>query len=433
MAQIQPFCAVRPEQKYASRIAALPYDVYDRNEALAEVTREPLSFLHIDRPETWFDSSVDIYDDQVYEKASQVLSQWLAEGYFVREDKKCFYIYQQVMDGRSQTGIVACASVDDYTGNVIKKHENTREDKELDRIRHIRACKAQTGPIFLAYRANEVIRGIVKKYCAMVPVYDFASQDGTIQRVWVVDDDDNIDEISRAFETISDIYIADGHHRAASAVKVSLEMRRERALAGNCKTGHPNDFADGSCSAESDYFMSVLFPDEDLKILPYNRVARDLNGLTKDEFLKAVNEKFHVAVLDNFDIVAREGNFPDKKACFGMYLDHQWYELSVKPEILSDDAVDGLDVSILQDHLLAPVLGIHDPRTNQRIDFIGGIRGLGELVKRCDTQGFAVAFAMFATSIDELFAVADANRLMPPKSTWFEPKLYSGLFIHELV
>lgn len=433
MAQIQPFCAVRPEQKYASRIAALPYDVYDRNEALAEVTREPLSFLHIDRPETWFDSSVDIYDDQVYEKASQVLSQWLAEGYFVREDKKCFYIYQQVMDGRSQTGIVACASVDDYTGNVIKKHENTREDKELDRIRHIRACKAQTGPIFLAYRANEVIRGIVKKYCAMVPVYDFASQDGTIQRVWVVDDDDNIDEISRAFETISDIYIADGHHRAASAVKVSLEMRRERALAGNCKTGHPNDFADGSCSAESDYFMSVLFPDEDLKILPYNRVARDLNGLTKDEFLKAVNEKFHVAVLDNFDIAAREGNFPDKKACFGMYLDHQWYELSVKPEILSDDAVDGLDVSILQDHLLAPVLGIHDPRTNQRIDFIGGIRGLGELVKRCDTQGFAVAFAMFATSIDELFAVADANRLMPPKSTWFEPKLYSGLFIHELV
>lgn len=433
MAQIQPFCAVRPEQKYASRIAALPYDVYDRNEALAEVTREPLSFLHIDRPETWFDSSVDIYDDQVYEKASQVLSQWLAEGYFVREDKKCFYIYQQVMDGRSQTGIVACASVDDYTGNAIKKHENTREDKELDRIRHIRACKAQTGPIFLAYRANEVIRGIVKKYCAMVPVYDFASQDGTIQRVWVVDDDDNIDEISRAFETISDIYIADGHHRAASAVKVSLEMRRERALAGNCKTGHPNDFADGSCSAESDYFMSVLFPDEDLKILPYNRVARDLNGLTKDEFLKAVNEKFHVAVLDNFDIAAREGNFPDKKACFGMYLDHQWYELSVKPEILSDDAVDGLDVSILQDHLLAPVLGIHDPRTNQRIDFIGGIRGLGELVKRCDTQGFAVAFAMFATSIDELFAVADANRLMPPKSTWFEPKLYSGLFIHELV
>ncbi len=431
MALVKPFCAVRPAGEYASRIAALPYDVYDRSEALAEVSREPLSFLHIDRPETWFDPSVDIYDDRVYAKASQVLSSWLSDGYFIREDRECYYIYQQIMDGRSQTGIVACASVDDYTGNTIKKHENTREDKELDRIQHIRACKAQTGPIFLAYRANAVIRGIVEKYCAMTPVYDFTSQDGTVQRVWVIADHEDICSISEAFGKISDIYIADGHHRAASAVKVSLEMRRERDL-GKISTGNADDAVDVTCPAESDFFMSVLFPDEDLKILPYNRVIRDLNGLSVDGFLTAVSEKFHISVLNDFDMAARDGHFPDKKACFGMYLDHQWYLLTARSEILSGDVVEGLDVSILQDHLLAPVLGIHDPRTDQRIDFIGGIRGLGELVKRCDMQGFAVAFAMFATSIDELFAVADANRLMPPKSTWFEPKLYSGLFIHTL-
>lgn len=430
MAKIRPFSAVRPEASVVSRIAALPYDVYDRHEAADRVRQEPLSFLHIDRPETWFDTSVDIYDARVYEKASQVLHQWMNEGYFIREPRECYYIYEQIMDGRSQTGIVGCASVDDYVNGVIKKHENTREDKEQDRIRHIRACRAQTGPIFLAYRANAAIRAVVDTYRSGTPLYDFVSEDGTVQRVWRIDGEGDIRAVSEAFEAISDIYIADGHHRAASAVKVSLEMRQARAAA---EAGDGMDSGKGTAPdfRESDYFLSVLFPDEELKIMPYHRVVRDLNGLTADKFLAAAETHFEVRSLPDFDMAAEEGHFPANKGSFGMYLNGQWYLLTARTGILSEDAVDGLDVSILQDYLLKPVLGIDDPRTDSRIDFIGGIRGLKALARRCD-NGWAAAFAMYPTSIGELFSVADMHRLMPPKSTWFEPKLYSGLFIHML-
>lgn len=417
MAQIRPFCAVRPDSVLASRIAALPYDVYDRSQALAEVTREPLSFLHIDRPETWFDNSVDMYAPQVYEKAGQALKEWISDGYFIRDSRPCYYIYEQVMDGRAQTGIVACASVNDYVNNVIKKHENTREAKEQDRIRHISACQAQTGPIFLAYRHDPSINEIMAKAMAKPPVYNFITPDNVSQRVWIIDDAGDIQNISQAFANIPDIYIADGHHRAASAVKVSLMRRKAMGL-----------LPDQCCGDESDYFLSVLFPDDQLKIMAYNRVVKDLNGLGADEFLRRVEQKFSILSLPG----RPTGDFPETKGTFGMYLNEKWHLLSPKFEISGDNAVDGLDVSVLQDSLLGPVLGIHDPRLDERIDFIGGIHGLEGLEAYCRQKKWAVAFAMYPTSIEELFDVADQHLLMPPKSTWFEPKLRSGLFIHEI-
>lgn len=418
MADIKPFCAVRPDKAYASKIAALPYDVYDRQEALAQVEREPLSFLHIDRPETWFDDSVDIYDPRVYEKAGQVLAQWQEEGYFIQDEKPCYYIYRQILDGRAQTGVVACSSVNDYVSGIIKKHENTRESKEQDRIRHIQACHAQTGPIFLAYRENPVIRRIIEKSMEQTPVYSFTSQDGVDQSVWIVDRDDDISAISQAFSKISDIYIADGHHRAASAVKVSLKRREEN--------GHRQDEPMGD---ESDYFLSVLFPDTQLKIMAYNRVVKDLNGMTPKEFVRALEKDFIVKPLSSRP---EEGHFPPEKYSFGMYLEQKWYLLTAKEAIRSEDAVDGLDVSVLQNYVLDPILGISDPRTDQRIGFIGGIGGLSGLEACICEKGWALAFAMYPTSIEELFQVADSHKLMPPKSTWFEPKLYSGLFIHKI-
>lgn len=417
MADIKPFCAVRPDKAYASRIAALPYDVYDRSQALAQTEREPLSFLHIDRPETWFDDSVDIYDPRVYEKAGQVLSRWREEGYFIQDEKPCYYIYRQVLDGRAQTGIVACSSVNDYVNGVIKKHENTRASKEQDRIRHIQACHAQTGPIFLAYREDAQIQKIVSGNMHKTPVYDFISQDGVAQSVWIIDQEEDIQALSRSFLQISDIYIADGHHRAASAVKVSLKLREERGLA-------PNQ----ACGDESDYFLSVLFPDTQLKIMAYNRVIKDLNGLTPDAFIEHLKENFTVEIPETTG--AEKTAFPPEKHSFGMYLEGQWYLLKARAKICSRDAVEGLDVSVLQDYVLGPVLGIRDPRMDERIDFVGGIHGLTGLEDYIRDKGWAVAFAMYPTSIQELFAVADSHRLMPPKSTWFEPKLYSGLFIH---
>lgn len=384
------------------------------------VAKNPYSFLAIDRAETQFDSSVDTYAPEVYAKARQMLVEQIKEGRFIQEDKPCYYLYEQTMDGRSQTGIVACASVDDYSNNVIKKHENTRADKEQDRINHVDICNMQTGPIFLAYRSNETLRSLTKRVKTQNPLYDFVSEDGVGHRVWVVEEDGDIRAIADAFAQTSDIYIADGHHRCASAAKVGMKRRAE----------HP----DYTGEEEFNYFLSVLFPDEELKILDYNRVVKDLNGLTREEFLDKIREKFELrqAVLEG------SGYAPQKKGEFGMYLGGAWYSLTAKPEICSTDVVAGLDVSILQDHLLGPVLGIGDPKTDKRIDFVGGIRGLGELERRCTpkAQGeppeMAVAFSMYPTSIGELFAVADAGRLMPPKSTWFEPKLRSGLFLHEL-
>lgn len=413
MANIRPFRAIRPTEDKAAVIAALPYDVYNRQEAKAVVSDNPDSFLNIDRAETQFDDSVDTYAECVYQKAHDLLWEKIDRGDFIREDAPCYYIYELTMDGRVQTGIVACASIDDYENQVIKKHENTRADKEADRIHHVDSCNAQTGPIFLAYRANAVIREIVAKTKQTEAVYDFTSEDGICHRVWVIADTADIEAIRSAFDGIGEIYIADGHHRAASAVKVGLKRRE----------AHPE--YDGS--EEFNYFLSVLFPDEELMIMDYNRVVKDLNGLTEDEFLKKVQELFDV------EPVGTAERKPQKKGDFSMYLDGQWYMCTVREADRSSDPVRGLDVSLLQELLLTPVLGIGDPKTDKRIDFVGGIRGLDELERRCGADGDSVvAFAMYATDIRELFAVADAGLLMPPKSTWFEPKLRSGLFIHEI-
>ena len=411
MANVKPFQAIRPIIGKAAAIAALPYDVYSRQEAKEAVKDNPDSFLNIDRAETQFDDSVDTYDERVYQKAHDLLWEKINKGDFLREEKDCYYIYELTMDGRVQTGIVATASIDDYENQIIKKHETTRADKEADRIHHVASCNAQTGPIFLAYRANDVIREVVSRTKAGQAEYDFVSEDGIRHRVFVISDDADIAKIRQAFDTIGEIYIADGHHRAASAVKVGLKRRKE----------HPGYTGE----EEFNYFLSVLFPDEELMIMDYNRVVKDLNGLSSEAFLQKVQELFEVKA------VTKEERSPKKKGDFSMYLDGQWYLCTIKEADRSDDPVEGLDVSLLQNLLLSPVLGIGDPKTDKRIDFVGGIRGLDELEKRCATD-CAVAFAMYATDIQELFAVADAGLLMPPKSTWFEPKLRSGLFIHEI-
>ncbi len=410
MAVIKPFECVRPEAGVADRVAALPYDVYNRKEACEEVKREPLSFLKIDRAETQFDDSVDTYAPEVYAKAKELLEEAVADGTYITDADKSYYIYALTMDGRTQTGIVACASIDDYQNNVIKKHENTRADKEIDRITHVDTLSAQTGPIFLAYRANEVIRDCVAKTKATESIYDFVSPDGIRHQVWKMSDINMVEAVQKAFESIEAVYIADGHHRAASAVKVGLKRREENP-------GYTGE-------EEFNYFLSVLFPDEELMIMPYNRVVKDLNGYTDESFMAAVKEKFDVEPSE----VAVE---PDKKSVVGMYLGGKWYKLTAHNELLSEDPVDGLDVAVLQNHVLSPLLGIEDPKTDKRIDFVGGIRGLKELERRCETDS-VLAFSMYATSIGELFDVADAGLLMPPKSTWFEPKLRSGIFIHRI-
>ena len=411
MAVVKPFRCVRPNIQVASEVAALPYDVYNRKEACQVVAGKPLSFLNIDRPETQFPETVDTYDDRVYEKAKELLDTMVANGVFVSDAKECYYVYQLIMNGRSQTGIVACSSIDDYLNGVIKKHEKTREEKEIDRIRHVDTTDAHTGPIFLAYRSNKILAEIVAQVTESTPLYNFISEDDIGHKVWKIQEDEMVKGLEEAFASIPATYIADGHHRAASAVKVGLKRRAENP--------------DYTGEEPYNFFLSVLFPDDQLMIMPYNRVVKDLNGLGKDEFLMAIQEKFEVTAAGTQAVA------PDEKATFGMYLEGEWYVLKAKPELLSDDPVKGLDVSILQDHLLSEVLGIGDPRTDDRIDFIGGIRGLGELERRV-ADDMAVAFSMYPTSIEELFQVADAGMLMPPKSTWFEPKLRSGLFIHKL-
>lgn len=411
MANIRPFSAYRPAPGLEGRIAALPYDVYNREEAARAVAENPESFLAIDRAETGFGPEVDTYAPEVYERAASLLRKAISEGKFIKEDRPCYYLYELTMGGRSQTGIVACAAVDDYCDNVIKKHENTRAEKEQDRIRHVDVCNMQTGPIFLAYRTNAELQAIIQEAKKEPPVYDFISEDGIGHRVWIIGEEDKICNIQTLLGRISSVYIADGHHRCASAVKVGLK-RREL---------HP----DFSGEEEFNFFLSVLFPDEELHIMDYNRVVRDLNGYTMEEFLCKVSENFSVKEI------GKQPYHPDKKGKFGMYLDEKWYELTAKEHILSEDAVDGLDVALLQNHLLGPVLGIQDPKTDKRIDFVGGIRGLEELERRVRSD-MKIAFSMFPTSIGELFAVADAGKLMPPKSTWFEPKLRSGLFLHDL-
>lgn len=411
MAQIRPFMAYRPCKGMEEKIAALPYDVYNRREACEIVKKNPESFLAIDRAETQFGDEVDTYAPCVYEKADQMLRDKIREGKFVQDKVPCFYLYELTMDGNSQTGVVACASIDDYLNNVIKKHENTREDKEEDRIRHVDTCSMQTGPIFLAYRAQEDLKKKIANIKTQEPVYDFVSEDGIGHRVWVIEDSEDVTMIEKAFAAIPAIYIADGHHRCASAVKVGLKRRQQ----------HPGYTG----NEEFNYFLSVIFPDDELRILDYNRVVKDLNSMNKATFLSKMKEHFKV------EKKGTEPYKPVEKGTFGMYLEEEWYCLTAKEELRSEDAVDGLDVSILQNDLLHPILGIQDPKTDKRIDFVGGIRGLKELEQRVHTD-MKVAFSMYPTSIAELFAVADAGRLMPPKSTWFEPKLRSGLFLHQI-
>ena len=411
MAYMKSFRCIRPTQETAASVAALPYDVYNRKEACEEVKDKPLSFLNIDRAETQFDDSVDTYADCVYDKARELLDKAIAEGVFMDDSEEAYYIYELTMDGRAQTGIVACASIDDYLENRIKKHEKTRADKELDRIRHVDRTSAQTGPIFLAYRSHEVIGEVVSCNKEKAPLYDFTSSDGIRHSVWKISKAEDIKKIFDAFSSMESVYIADGHHRAASAVKVGLKRREE----------NPN--YDGT--EEFNYFLSVLFPDEQLMIMPYNRVVKDLNGLSKEAYLEACEKDFSIKLC------GKEAFYPEDKGSFGMYLDGEWYLLTAKEHILTKDPVNGLDVAILQNHLLTPILGIGDPRVDKRIDFVGGIRGLSELERRANSD-MKLAFSMYPTSIHELFDVADANLLMPPKSTWFEPKLRSGLFIHRI-
>jgi uncharacterized protein (DUF1015 family) len=411
MADIRPFLCIRPNEGKADKIAALPYDVYNRAEAKEAVKGNPLSFLNIDRAETQFDDSVDTYAPKVYEKAHDLLWNMVKQGDFVQEKTPCYYVYELTMDGRTQTGITACASIDDYENQVIKKHENTRADKELDRINHVNTCDAQTGPIFLAYRSKEAINQVVLAAKQRQALYDFTADDGIRHRVFLIDSPEDIAIIQQAFSEIGEIYIADGHHRAASAVKVGQMRRKENPE----YTGEE----------EFNYFLSVLFPHDQLMIMDYNRVVKDLNGMSEEEILDKMQQMFELKEVGN------EPYKPERKGTFSMYLGEKWYACGMKSEDMSSDPVDGLDVSILQNVLLEPVFGIHDPKTDQRIDFVGGIRGLEELQRRVKSD-CKIAFAMYPTSIEELFAVADAKRLMPPKSTWFEPKLRSGLFIHAL-
>lgn len=406
MAVVKPFAAIMPKLGMEERIAALPYDVYNREEAVEVVRNNPDSFLRIDRAETNFGPETYTYADCVYDKAKELINTWIEEGKLVKQDKPMFYIYQEIMNGRPQTGIVGCASVADYENNIIKKHENTLAAKEADRIRHIDTTNMQTGPIFLAFRSNKEIDEFLASKTSEKPYYDFVSEDGITHKVWLVDDDSEIESVEGFFAAMNAIYIADGHHRCASACKVSAKRHIEGKV------------------QESDFFMSVLFPENQLKIMDYNRVVRDLNGYDVATFLEELETYCHIG---GSDIPVK----PARKGQVGMYLDGQWFSLEFKTEYLSDDPVEGLDVSILQKYVLDGMLDIKDPKNDKRIDFVGGIRGLEELERRVNSD-CRVAFAMYPTDINELFDVADASRLMPPKSTWFEPKLRSGLFLHSI-
>lgn len=412
MSIIKPFRAYRPASGLEQEIAALPYDVYNRAEATEVVLNNPGSFLAIDRAETGFSEQVDTYAPEVYMKAKELLHAWVCEGRFVQEEEPSYYLYELTMDGRSQTGIVACASIDDYMNNVIKKHENTRADKEADRIRHVDITNMQTGPIFLAYKSNDSLSTFIKHTKMEQPNYDFVSGEDCIRhRGWVISRPEDVAFIYGTFSEISELYIADGHHRCASAVKVGLKRRELNPTYNGTE--------------EFNYFLAVLFDANELKIMDYNRVVKDLCGQSHAEFLDRVSKDFFVT------LIGKEAYQPAKKGSFGMYLEDQWYCLEAKEHLLSNDPIAGLDVSVLQDYLLCPILGIKEPKTDKRIDFVGGIRGLKELERRVHTD-MKVAFSMYPTSMEELFAVADAGLLMPPKSTWFEPKLRSGLYLHSL-
>jgi len=415
LAIIKAFKGFRPIPELVSKVAALPYDVMSSEEARQAVSDNPYSFLHIDKAEIDLEKDIDIYSPKVYQKAAENLNNMIKNNIYIQDKNPVLYIYKLTMNKRSQIGLVACTSIDEYLENKIKKHELTREDKEQDRIKHVDICNANTGPIFLTYKSKDEINKIIENWTENnSPVYDFTSEDNITHTIWVIDDDKTISELQNNFKSIPYLYIADGHHRNASAVKVGLKRRE-------INTNYDKN-------AEFNFYLSVIFPDNQLQIMDYNRVVKDLNNLTESEFLDKIEKKFDIEQYKENDCYK-----PVKMHTFGMYLNHKWYILSAKDEIINEnDPVASLDVSILQNELLNPILGIQDPRTDKRIDFIGGIRGLNELVKTVDSGNMKIAFSMYPTTMEQLMNIADANKIMPPKSTWFEPKLRSGIFIHKL-
>ena len=406
MPLIRPFAGLRPVPERAEEVVAPPYDVLNSAEARERAAGKPWSFLHISKAEIDLPEDTDPYDPAVYAKSAENLQKMLDEGILIREDKDCYYAYRLIMDGHSQIGLVAAASVADYDTNRVRKHEYTRPAKEDDRVRQIEALNAQTGPVLLTYRSQDDMDTILAEVAKTKPLVDVTADDGVQHTFWVINDDDTIAKISAGFDAMNAIYIADGHHRSASASRVA-----------KTKGGDGNQ--------NSDYFLSVIYPHNQMNILDYNRVVKDLNGLTKDELLKSLEGKFEVTAED-------AAVSPSKPTEFGMYLDGQWYRLNINADLIPNDPVKSLDVSLLADNLIEPALGISDPRTDNRIDFVGGIRGLGELEKRVNSGEMAIAFSLFPTRMEALMAVADADEVMPPKSTWFEPKLADGLVSHVL-
>ena len=412
MSVIKPFRGLRPIRELAKKIASPPYDVLSSQEARDMVKNNPLSFLHIIKPEICLPEDIDVHSKEVYDEGKKNLNRFIEDGALKQDDKACFYIYRQTMANHSQIGLVACASVEEYLNNTIKKHELTRPDKEQDRVNHINTLNAQTGPVFLTYKAQADIDEIINAYIDNEPEYDFTADDFIQHTFWVVDDDQVTENIQNKFKDIEYLYIADGHHRSAAAARV-WEMRKSN---GN-HTGNE----------EYNYYLTVIFPDNQMKILDYNRVITDLSSLSESELIEKVKEKFNITVLGN------QAEKPKSKHTFIMYINNVWYHLEAKPGIFNEsDPVERLDISILMNNLLQPVLGIGDPRTDKRIDFVGGIRGLNELKKRVDSGEMAVAFGLFPISIEDLIAIADNDEIMPPKTTWFEPKLRSGLVVHLL-
>ena len=408
---VRAFKGIRPVEELASKIAALPYDVMNSEEAREMVKGNPHSFLHVDRAEIDLDPSIDVHDKRVYEKARENLDKMISDGEYIQDDHPCLYIYRQIMNGRAQTGLVFCASIDDYINNNIKKHEFTRADKELDRINHVDYCDANTGPIFLTYKEDDVASEVIKAWCKRKPIYDFTSEDGISHIVWVIDNEIIVNEIIALFKDVNAFYIADGHHRSASAVKVGLKRRE----------ANPNYTGE----EEFNYFLAVAFPDNDLMVMDYNRVVKDTNGLTKEQLIEKLSDKF---IITRSETQVK----PSKKHTFGMFIEDEWYLLAAKDGIFDkENPIDSLDVAILQNNVLTPILGIEDVRTSDRIDFIGGIRGIDELERRVH-KDMKIAFSMYPTEVSDIMKVADIGEVMPPKSTWFEPKLRSGLFVHKL-
>ena len=412
MATLRPFRAFRPRPEHAAEVAAKPYDVLNSDEAREEVKGHPLSFLHVGKPEVDLDPAIDIHDAQVYEKGRENLQKLIADGVLVEDAAPCLYLYAQTMGEHTQYGLVGCAAVEEYWNDTIKKHEFTRKDKEEDRCNHVRVTNAHTGPIFLTYPDNAAIDAIVDSVRATPAITDHVAPDGIRHQTWVIDEADAIDRLQELFAAVPNLYVADGHHRSAAAAIVG----RERAQANPAHTG----------DEEYNFFLAVLFPAGQLRIMDYNRVVRDLNGLDEEAFMAKLGEHFTVSP-------AGSAVHPPRKGTFGMYMDGKWYQLEAEAALNDNpDPVLRLDVAIMQNTILSPILGIADPRTDKRIDFVGGIRGLGELERRVDSGEMKVAFSMHPTSINELMDIADAGQVMPPKSTWFEPKLRDGLFVHFL-